>query len=193
MGDRSGFWGKNNPIDNPAVIRTKSSAISLQFDRNRPKGMEKCIGCSLNSKKPWRTNRLSEEIVRKFQNALLDLKSCQKSNVNNVKRRTFSPATKKYTVKCQNMCMIIFLQFFQNVFSPKQIDQCEWVRSQRVFGAERATDTFFQRLWSVPVDSWWVWGGLLPDYQPDYFLAQTCGSQAPQKVISWNHHSTSTG
>ena len=57
-------------MDIPAIFRSYSAAISSDIDRNRPEPMGKCISGSLNSKKPWRTVRLSENSIQKEVPAL---------------------------------------------------------------------------------------------------------------------------
>ena len=53
------------PMDIPIIFRSYSAAISSDIDRNRPEALEKCIGGSLNSKKPWRTVRLGANLYPK--------------------------------------------------------------------------------------------------------------------------------
>ena len=56
---------KNIPMDIPVIFHSYSAAISSDIDRNRPEAMEKYIGDSINSKKPWRTVQLGAHISPK--------------------------------------------------------------------------------------------------------------------------------
>ena len=60
---------KNIQVGYSPDIQPYSPPNSPAIDREYREALEKCIGGSLNSKKPWRTNCLGEKVIVRSQNA----------------------------------------------------------------------------------------------------------------------------
>ena len=69
---------KNIPMDIPVIFRRYSATNSSGIDRNCREALKKCIGDSLNSKKPWRTSCLSEKFLSGTQHRALQRGSLYK-------------------------------------------------------------------------------------------------------------------